>query len=155
MAEHDEPQSRFTYKWYTPGPPRGGYSDLVGSLDCSVGTINIPAAGTSSDRSAGAASEDLEIYSSSYRAFKDLVQNGRTYICPSYSGYLESVTGSRPEIRLSFRPPNCFDSYSGVWENFNDELLVHLYVDGSLASNEEICACHLFLQAFFATAVCA
>jgi hypothetical protein len=126
----------FEYEW-----KKDSHVKPIGKLRCSTQVYHTDvddlesAAGLGSISGLGDA-KPLKIYNGVYDALKRVVDDGKAYECPSYSGYVTSSHGCRVALHLAFQ--SAYGNNPAKWQKHNDELLARLYVDGNVEPIEEI-----------------
>jgi len=123
----------FEYEW-----KKENHTKPIGKLLCSthVYHTNIEDLENAAGIDGLGDAKPLKIYNGAYEASKRVVDNGKIYDCPSYSGCVTSSHGSRVEMHLAFQANA--GRRPAKWQNHHDELLARLYVIGNMEPIEEI-----------------
>ena len=130
----DGPQIDFRYTW-----KKSTHAKAIGTLICSANALHVDSSDLEEVDHASNHTPDakpLLIYRSEHDESKDVMDGGKTYKCPSFSGYVTSNSGSRFEVNIAFA--RNAGGQPAKWQNYNDELVARLYVDGNVEPIEEI-----------------
>lgn len=125
----DGPEIDFKHIWKKPS-----HKNPTGTLICSANALHLsPELGFEEEATD---CKPLLIYRSTFEESKDVMDCGKTYKCPSYAGYVTSTSRSRFEVNIAFARKS--GHLPAKWQNYSDELVARLYVDGSVEPLEEI-----------------